>query len=54
VAVDPFILIKTGIYGFYASAILGKMLDLLGFLVLLTQNAMRDGRENVTSHTAHH
>jgi hypothetical protein len=35
-------------------AIDGEMLDLFVWLVLLTQNAMRDGRENVTSHTAHH
>jgi hypothetical protein len=35
-------------------AIDGEMLDLFVWLVLLTQNAMRDGRENVTSHNAHH
>ena len=45
---------KTVIYGVYDKAILGKMPGLFVWLVLLMQNAMRDGRENVTSHTAHH
>ena len=45
---------KTIIYDVYVKAIRDKMLDLFVRLVLLTQNAMRDGRENVTSHTAHH
>ena len=45
---------KTIIYGVYVKAIRDKMLDLFVRLVLLTQNATRDGRENVTSHTAHH
>jgi hypothetical protein len=31
-----------------------KMLDFFVFLVLLTQNATRNGRENLTSQTAHH
>jgi len=45
---------KTSIYAFYVKAIRDKMHTLFVWLVLLTQNAMRDGRENVTSHTAHH
>jgi len=45
---------KTSIYDVYVKAIRDKMHTLFVWLVLLTQNAMRDGRENVTSHTAHH
>ena len=44
---------KTINYGAYAKSFRGKMLDLFVWLVLLMQNAMRDGRENVTSHTTH-
>ena len=45
---------KTTTCRIYAKAIRGKLLDLFVCLVLLTQNAIRDGRETVTSHTAHH
>ena len=45
---------KTTICEVHAKPIRGKMLDLFVWLVLLTQNATRDGRENVTSQTAHH
>ena len=45
---------KTMVYVFCGENISRKMLDFIVYLVLLTQNAMRDGRENVTSHTVHH
>jgi len=45
---------KTTTWRIYAKAIRGKLLDFFVCLVLLTQNAIRDGRETVTSHTARH
>jgi hypothetical protein len=45
---------KTDVCRIYKQHFRRKMLDLFVFLVLLTQNATRNGCENLTSHTTHH